>query len=450
MTRSVLLTAIGLLLLAPLASAKNVDLVTLPNRESVQLTIYNSEDLTLVKETRYITLKRGRNRLQFSWANTLIDPTSVEFRPLEHVHEIEVADTVFPGQKPQFLLWNIESEYEGQVKVEVSYFTSGLTWTMDYVATVDQAETLMDFDGYVRVYNRSGEAYEGAQVRLIVGRINLVEKIAALARRRGIPAPQPGSAMAQRLKKESAKVAFARAAEARDQDAGEGGGRKGIVKEGLSEYFMFTVEGQETIRNGWSKRMRAVRGVDAKFEILYRMREHQYGARPVRFFIWRNDKEHKLGDSPLPDGRVRVFRANGREGLSFLGEQQVRYVPIKAPIEVNLGHDDLVVYERKKHGTERYNFHFRKSGRREVVVGWDERTQWVDSIRNYRTKPIRFELRRVWSGHVEYRAEHETKLFDYRTIEATFSVSARSEVPYAHTVVTHHGANSRQNRIELK
>ena len=58
----------------------NIDLVTLPNRNSVALTIYNSEDITLVKETRYVTLKRGLNQLQFSWANTLIDPTSVEFR----------------------------------------------------------------------------------------------------------------------------------------------------------------------------------------------------------------------------------------------------------------------------------------------------------------------------------------------------------------------------------
>ena len=81
----------------------------LPDRASVQLTIYNSEDMTLVKETRSLTLKRGSNRLQFSWANTLIDPTSVEFRPLERTDEIEVADTVFPGSKPRQLLWDMES-----------------------------------------------------------------------------------------------------------------------------------------------------------------------------------------------------------------------------------------------------------------------------------------------------------------------------------------------------
>ena len=64
------------------AVARNVDLSTVPKRDSVQLTIYNSEDLTLVRETRTITFKKGVNPLQFSWANTLIDPTSVEFRAL--------------------------------------------------------------------------------------------------------------------------------------------------------------------------------------------------------------------------------------------------------------------------------------------------------------------------------------------------------------------------------
>ncbi len=40
----------------------------------------------------------------------------------------------------------------------------------------------MGFEGFVRVSNNSGEEYEDAQVRLVVGRINLVEKIAQLAR----------------------------------------------------------------------------------------------------------------------------------------------------------------------------------------------------------------------------------------------------------------------------
>jgi len=430
------------------AAAKNVDLVTLPKRDSVQLTIYNSEDITLVKETRFVTLKKGANLLQFSWANTLIDPTSVELRPLTHADEIEVVDTVFPGQKPQHLLWNVESEFEGQVEFEVTYFTSGLTWSMDYVAITDPDETAMQFRGYVRVYNRSGEEYGDAEVRLIVGTINLVEKIAALARRRGIPMPGEGDKKYNQLQRQAGKDVI-KLAEENDRD-GDGMGVKRIVKEGLSEYFMFSVAGTETVPNGWSKRMRAVKADDVKFDIVYRMRAHQYGPRPVRFFIWRNDDEHKLGESPLPNGRVRIFRDNGADGLSYLGEQLIRYVPIKAEIEVNLGPDDLVVYRTRKASTERLNFHFRISNGREYVDGWDERTEWLDTIRNYRTKGIAFELRRQWGGHVEYTSEVKTTLFDYRTIEAKFTVPARGKREYPATVLLHQGVNSKQSRIQLK
>jgi len=39
-----------------------VDLVTLPTREGAQLTIYNSEDITMVREHRLLTVKEGVSR----------------------------------------------------------------------------------------------------------------------------------------------------------------------------------------------------------------------------------------------------------------------------------------------------------------------------------------------------------------------------------------------------
>ncbi len=423
--------------------ADNVDLVTLPNRDTVQLTIYNSADLTMVRETRHVTLKKGRNELQFSWANTLIDPTSVEFRPRRHKDKIELQTTVFPGQKSQHLIWHIDSKVEGQVEVEVSYFTSGLTWQMDYVAVTDPAEETMRFTGHVRVSNRSGEEYDNAQVRLIVGKVNLVEQIAKLARQRGMTPPAPKSGRYSRLRKEAAEKAFAR--------AGVAGGKRRdearIIKEGVSEYFMFTVDGHETIPNGWSKRMPAVRASKTKFDIVYRLREHQYGPRPVRFFTWKNDEEHKLGDSPLPNGRVRLFRENGRDGLAYLGEQLVRYVPIKAPVEVNLGPDDLIVAELTKGKTTRRAFRFDKHQR---VNGWDEEAAYMQTVRNYRNKPIRFELRRVFGGDVELTPELESTLFDYRTLDTKFNVKPRDKTEFRYKTLTHFGANKKQNRVTLK
>ena len=85
-SRTRILPVFIVLLFALVAQAR-VHVVTLPARDTVQLTIYNSVDLTLVKETRHLTLRRGLNKLEFSWANTLIDPTSVEFRALSHADE---------------------------------------------------------------------------------------------------------------------------------------------------------------------------------------------------------------------------------------------------------------------------------------------------------------------------------------------------------------------------
>ena len=55
----------------------------------------------------------------------------------------------------------------------------------DGIANED--ETALNVTGYVRVFNNSGELYDNAQTRLVVGTINLVEKIADLATR---PAPE--------------------------------------------------------------------------------------------------------------------------------------------------------------------------------------------------------------------------------------------------------------------
>ena len=162
--------------------AENVDLSTVPKRDSVQLTIYNSEDITLVRETRVVTFKKGINPLQFSWANTLIDPSSVELRFLSSADKLDVEDTTFPHDKPQMLYWNVRSEIDGEATIQITYFTSGITWSSDYVAVADKDEGKLDIDGFVRVTNNSGEEYENAQIRLVVGTINLVEKIAQLAK----------------------------------------------------------------------------------------------------------------------------------------------------------------------------------------------------------------------------------------------------------------------------
>ncbi|MCX5676917.1 MAG: hypothetical protein NTX87_18155, partial [Planctomycetota bacterium] len=422
------LSLVALVLVAGVASARNIDLVTLPPRQTVQLTIYNSEDLTLVRETRSITFKKGVNRLEFSWANTLIDPTSAYFRPLAQEDQIEVLDTTFPLDRPQVLIWNVESKFEGQVAVEVSYFTSGISWSADYVMITDAGETKAGVDGYVTVVNNSGEDYEGAQVRLVVGTINLVEKIAQLAQGGQPPAPMaaaPADAKGRAMRKAVAEAEGGLGGGALFY-AGEAKAPPKIIKEGLSEYFIFTVEGQQTVKTGWSQRMVSFRSRDVPFEILYRYRPHQYGPKPVRFFILANDQEHKMGESPLPDGIIRVFRENGRDGLSFYTAQSTKYIPIKEKIELNVGKDDQIVYERVVLDLGRQNFIYDEAVRpTPPVVGWDETRKWQEEIRNYRAKPIKMEIRHVLPGDVEFGMEGAAvKLYDFHTPEYVLTLAA--------------------------
>jgi hypothetical protein len=433
--------------LAPLARAKNIDLTTVPDRQSVQLTIYNGEDITLVRETRSLTLKVGVNRVQYSWAGTLIDPTSVEIRPLQKETDVDVLDTTFPGDKPQHLIWNIDSKIEGQVKFLVTYFTSGLSWSADYVLVSDVNESAMSFDGNVQIYNNSGEDYENAQVRVVVGVVNLVEKIKDLATRGLIPQPVAGAELSREFRNGAMKVAFDEADKLNALGyLGQSASRPAeIIKEGLSEYFIYTIEGAQDVPNQSSKRLSSFHARQVKFDIVYRLRTHQYGPRPVRFFTLKNDTDHKLGTTPLPDGIVRTFRDNGRDGLCFLGQEQVKYVPINADVELNVGTDDELVEEYKTMSVERSKFAF---DRNRNVVGWDEKVFSRDEVRNYRAKPIRIEVRRVIDGDVTLDAEGVT-LYDYHTAEFAYDVKPGEKFAWEYNYTKRLGTNAKQNRIAL-
>src|SRR5512135_3661563 len=117
MRRQLYCGLLAMVVAAPALAA--VDIVTLPTREGTQLTIYNSEDITMVREHRLLTVKQGVNRIQFSWANTLIDPTSIEFRILDQQDQVDLVDTTYPTGRNDALQWNIQSQVAGKIAVEI-------------------------------------------------------------------------------------------------------------------------------------------------------------------------------------------------------------------------------------------------------------------------------------------------------------------------------------------
>ena len=442
----------------------NVDLSTVPARNTVQLTVYNSEDLTLVRETRKVSFKKGVNPLQFSWANTLIDPTSVRLKFVTSPDKLDLLDTTFPHSKPQMLYWNIQSEMEGEAAVEITYFTSGISWSADYLCIANPDETEMGFEGFVGVENNSGEQYENAQVRLVVGKINLVEKIADLARIKREDVAKMEKDKRDRLGKQVLEEAMVPNAPVAAPCA-PATKPKEIIKEGLSEYFIYTIEGTETIRNGWSKWMRSFEGQTVPFKIQYRYRVPEYGDQLVRMYLLTNDKECKLGTTPLPDGMVNVFRQNGRDGLSFLVAQQIKYVPIGDKIELNLGPDPEVIFELVKLKTWRDNIWMQIQGAdmfkqvdepgvqievNSKVAGWDDHTLYAQRIRNYTKKPIEVEVRRTLPGHIVFRSNLAAKNHDYQTVQYMAKVKPGEKADLLYEVLQHQGRNAKQNSVTVE
>jgi hypothetical protein len=344
-----------------------VDLVTLPTREGTQLTIYNSEDITMVREHRLLTVKEGINRIQFSWANTLIDPTSIEFRILENQDKVDLVDTTFPAGRNDALQWNIQSKMAGKVPVEIRYFTSGITWAADYVGIANEDETKLNVTGYVRVFNNSGELYDNAQTRLVVGTINLVEKIADLARRPAPGGPRGGRDLQREVFADSVVKAEAAARPAEAPAPAPGGlpqpeKPKAVVKEGLSEYFLFTIDGREDIKDKEPKRLVALKVAEVPLEAMYKLTDREGGSQFIKYYRFKNiklldekGKEKKLsamenlGLSPLPNGMVRLFFEYANKDLAYVGGTDTKYVPIGDRVEVNVGPDkDITINRRLK------------------------------------------------------------------------------------------------------
>jgi hypothetical protein len=449
------------------ARSENVDLSTVPRRNTVQLTIYNSEDITLVRETRVVTFKKGMNPLQFSWANTQIDPSSVDLKFLTSADKLDVQDTTFPHHKPQMLYWNVKSEVDGEATIQITYFTSGITWSADYIAIADKEESKLDIDGFVRITNNSGEEYENAQVRLVVGTINLVEKIAELAKLSMDKVKSLSGDEFKKARREAAWGMMDRAATggAIRAIASPVAAEKEIIKEGLSEYFIYAIEGTETIPNGWSKRMRSFKGNDVPLRIQYRYRPREYGEQLVRMYLMTNNKDSKLGTTPLPDGVVRVFRNNGRDGLSYLTQQAIKYIPVGDKIELNLGIDPEVVFELTKLRVSRDDIWMQINGKNEfqsvgrdptevevnsTVVGWNERSTFRQEIRNYTAKAINVEIRRSFDGHNDFRSLLEPKLHDFQTVEFSTKVAAGAKKDLRYEIVRHQGRNAKQNNVTLE
>jgi hypothetical protein len=313
------------------------------------------------------------------------------------------------------------------------------------MGTLTEDEKTMRLQGYVRVTNNSGEDYENAQTRLIVGKVHILDQIAQLARRKypyerpgEVPVPPPTSRPRRRTLEEGRRGMVDDAYSRFGSFASK---PKEVKKEGLSEYFLYTIEGTETIPTGWSKRLMSFDIDEVPVVNLYKFEQERYGNSVVRFLSFKNDEEHKLGDTPIPGGMLKVYRNADEKGhLSYTGQSSFKYIPVDEDVELNLGAVSDVVVEPTLMDYETKNYRF---DRKQNISGWDEIRKFKIEVRNTRDISAKVEIKRNFPTqyfNLQKSGDFgEFENVDLDTVKFTLILEPKSAKEFEYVLTTYHG-----------
>jgi len=452
-------------------------------RTAVSLTVYNGR-FALVREVRPFTLTPGRATVAFEGVPELIEPTSLNLvvpdtpdaftvreqnyqydlvgtqtvldravgqrvRLTRHLDggQIETVDGTLisqPGQgrivqlddgrvlvEPEgtielaalppglvsrpTLLWALDVAREGRYDAEASYLTGGLSWKADYVAVLRADDHTLDLTGWVTLDNQSGATFEDATLQLMAGEVRRVQP------------PMQAQAPASRAK-------FAEGAIMQPAP---------FAEETFFEYHLYTLDGTTTLNNRETKQMTLLQaaGATVRRRLVFDGAGAYYpwwASRPRRpgaggatdeqaaavVVELTNSEENNMG-MPLPAGVVRVYQADSRGNLQFVGEDRIGHTPREEEVRLYIGDAFDVV------GTRRV------TGQRRISDRETEQTVEVE-IRNRKESGVADvavveRLGGFWRMVTE---SHEHTSLDAQTIEYPLTVAAGETVTVRYTVRT--------------
>ena len=328
------------LLLWPSAAWARIKLITLPVRERVEIQLDHPQ-ATLVEEERIVPLVKGVNQVDFSWANTQIDPNTILFRVLGPGEELAGAregndqeENAEPGAAIEAnvlsvsyppneaaLVWQVSANQSGSARVRISYLLGNLTKSFNYRAVASRDETTLTLSQYMRLQNFANESY----------------------------------------------------------------GSTGLWA-GFGERFLKPIGINQT------KEMLAARYQKVPIKKTYTCDVQSYGyldqpqnkLRVRMHYVLKNDKANQLGQAALEFGKVRIFQADNRGATAFIGEDYGKFTPPDDEMPLYLGVAQDVVVRR----TIARNATLRVAGNlydREVLIKYE--------IENFKKKPVTLDLR---------------------------------------------------------
>lgn len=283
----VLCAAAVLGVVSPLAEAR-IKLITLPPRERVEVQLDNP-GATLVEEERIVPLVKGENQVDFSWANTQINPDTIVFRVIapaaaDKKLDVKVLSVSYPPNE-QALVWSVGSSDSGSARIRISYILGNLSKSFNYRAVASRDEKTLTLAQYMRLQNFANEEY---------GKTELWA----------------------------------------------GFGKEFLKPIGLNETKEMLVSKSEKVpvRKTYTASLAEFGYLDPT----------QKKLRIPMHYVLKNDKADNLGVAPLPDGKVRIFieGTEKEKATTFLGEDWGHFTPIDDEMRLYLGVAQDIVVKR--------------------------------------------------------------------------------------------------------
>jgi hypothetical protein len=267
------------------------------------------------------------------------------------------------------LVWTLDNRGANTQKVEASYLTENMSWKADYVLTVTRDEKAADLDGWVTLTNNSGVAYGNAKLQLVAGEIHQVAPLKAL------------ESMGKAVRTMNAPAA------------------PQFTQEGFSEYHLYSLERRTSIQNNESKQISLLNGTGVPVEKYLMVEGQAYYYRnpqgignanpePVKvYYRFKNEEKGGLGMA-LPAGTVRVYQADSKGGVQFVGEDNIQHTPKDETLKIYIGNAFDVVCERKQTDYQK-------------LASNQFEMEYAITLRNHKDGPVTVEVREPVGGDWE-------------------------------------------------
>ncbi|MER3413476.1 MAG: hypothetical protein C4341_04420 [Armatimonadota bacterium] len=234
------------------------------------------------------------------------------------------------------LMWDILAPTGGARTVELAYLTENITWSADYVLTLNPDDTMADLNGWVTINNQSGATYNNATLKLVAGDVRRIQPSRQFLGRGGAGMPKTAQAdlgFAEETLFEYHLYTLGRPATVRNRETKQ---ISLLSAQGAKVTKRLTVEGQQSVWAGYGRSYRPAEGYatdpNVKVNIVVEV---------------TNSDQNRLG-MPLPKGKVRVYKRDSSGQVQMLGEDQIDHTPREEKIRLYIGDAFDIVAERKR------------------------------------------------------------------------------------------------------